>query len=184
MEDIADWTREEEEDLFANLTNIAETNVPTRVSPMLSEEVFLNKLQESLENPRPLDQIMHKLQMHKKDNFHHIYIYGHRCMNLDADMKRAVERKLVALRLSTPRKLRSNSRKRLQSDRLSVTPARSTLPAKSVGPSPRRLTGLRGDSMDRVGVIRVITMVSEAVTNINYSNSWLQAKIHPEVGLD
>lgn len=169
MEDAADWTSDEIADLVANLDDIAETNQPTKLSPMLSKEVFWKKLQESLVNARPLDQVIHKLQEYVEGDFNQVYAYGSRCMKLDADMKRAVVSKLVAIRVSTPRQLRSNSRKRLRSDRFSVTPAPS-FSAKSVGPSARRLKRLRGDSMAKVRVIRV-TMVSEAITNINYSNS-------------
>lgn len=170
MEDITDWTFDETADLFANLHNIVETNQPTRLSPMLSGDVFWNRLQESLENARPLDQIMDKLHEHLEGNFNKVYTRGISCMRLDADMKWAVESKLVAIRLSTPRKLRSNSRKRLRPDRVSVTPASSS-PAKSVGPSARRLTRLRGDATDKVRVTRAITMASEAITNMDYSNS-------------
>lgn len=166
MEDVDDWTFDETADLVANLGNIAETNRPTWLSPPLSEEVFWKKLQESLVNAR---QVIHKLHEHVEGNFNQVYTYGGRCMKLDADMKRAVVSKLVATRIPTPRQLRTNSRKRLRSDRFSVTPAPS-FSAKSVGPSPRRLKRLRGDSMAKVRVIRV-TMVSEAITNINYSNS-------------
>jgi len=183
MEDITDWTFDEAVDLFANLDNLAESNHHTRLSPMLPEEVFLKKLQESLVNARPLDQILDKLQTHVEGNFYHIYQRGSRCMKLDADMKQAVESKLVFIRLSTPRQLRSNSSKPLRPDRASVTFA-SSFPATPVGPKARRRTGLRGVSMNKVGVIRDVTIVSEAVTNIKCSNSRPQVKIHREVGLD
>jgi hypothetical protein len=156
MEDITDWTFDETVDLFANLNNLAESNHHTWVSPMLPEEVFWKKLQASLENARPLDQIINKLQTHLEGNFYHVYRRGSRCMKLDADMKQAVESRLVFIRSSTPRQLRSNSRKRLQPDRPSVTPARSS-PATPVRPPARRRTGLRGDSMDKVRVILDVT---------------------------
>ena len=148
MEDMADWTYDEEIDLFANLDNLAQTNRPTRLSHLLSEEEFLNRLQESLANPRPRDQIKDKLQEHVEGSFDHVYVHGTRNMKLDADTRRAVEARLVEIRLSSPRQLRSNSRKRLHSDRLSVTPA-SSRPAKS-----RRLKSLilRADSTDRVRI--------------------------------
>ena len=181
MEDVADWTLDETADLFANLDNIAETNVESMVSPGLSTDVFLNRLQDSLANARPLDQIIDKLQEHHRGgNFHDVYKRGSRCMKLDADMRWRVESKLVAIRVATPRQLRSSSRKR---DRVSVTPT-SSLPAKPVGPSARLLKRLRSDSMDKVRVIRVVTIFLELVTDINYSNSWPQANIHQEVGLD
>lgn len=183
MEDITDWTFDETVDLFANLDNIAESNYLSRLSPMLPEEVFWEKLQASLANARPLDQIIDKLQTHLEGDFYHIYTRGSRCMELDADMKQAVESKLVFIRVSTPRQLRSNSKRRLQPDRASVTPA-SSFPATPVGPRARRQTGLNGDSMDKVRLLRDVTTVSEAVTDIKYSNSRPQVKIHREVGLD
>jgi len=143
MEDIAIWTLDEIADLLANVDNLANTNHLTRLSPMLSEDVFWKSIQESLANPRPLDQIKHKVQEY--GNLDQVYRHGIRYMKLDDDLKQAVEAKLVAIRVSSPRQLRSNSRKRLQSDQLSVTPTPS-FPAKSVEPSARRLTGIRRDS--------------------------------------
>jgi len=146
MENMADWSYVETVDLYANLDNLAETNHSSKDSPFLSEDVFLNKLQESLANPRTRDQVINKLQERLETDFDRIYRYGSRCMKLDADMKGAVAARLLDIRISSPRQLRSNLRKRLHSDRLSVTPAPSR-PAKS-----RRLESLRADSTDRVRI--------------------------------
>jgi len=152
MDGFIDWTLDETAELFAHVNIIAETNQPTRLSPAISDEVFLKRLQESLGNGRPLDQIMDKLREHLQGSFRNISIRGSRCMKLDDDMIQAVEAKLVAIRLSTPRKLRSTLGKRSRPDGGSVTPTRSS-PATPVAPAARQLATSRAVSADKVRII-------------------------------